>query len=92
MNTTAVSLEMSEQSGYGAVELKQFINKFTVRGFVITVSIFLVLLLLYIGLVKVSEMRSNQFKTAPIVKLKLENLPPPPTNADEAPPPPTEQI
>ena len=74
---------------YGAFEMKEFIRKSTVKAFIITMSILLLLLLAYIVTKVVSK---ASFKSAaPITKMKLENLPPPPVdNAPPPPPPPPE--
>src|SRR3989339_552456 len=52
----------------------------------------IILLLLYWGTVKISEATANKFKMAPIVKIDITDLPPPPSDAEEIPPPPAEQI
>lgn len=88
---TNIALELPVASEYGAVELKKYINKFTIRGFIITIALFLLLILLYWGFVTISEASRSILKTAPLVKLKLENLPPPGAD-EELPPPPTETI
>jgi len=88
---TNIALEIPVASDYGAVELKKWINKHTIRGFVITIALFLLIILLYWGFVTISEASRSILKTAPLVKLKLENLPPPGAD-EEMPPPPTETI
>jgi len=88
---TNVALEIPAPSDYGAVELKKWINKFTIRGFIITIVLFLLLILLYWAFVTISAASTTAIKTAPLVKLKLENLPPPGAE-EELPPPPTETI
>jgi len=88
---TNIALEIPVASDYGAVELKKYINKHTIRGFIITISLFLLLILLYWAFVTISEASTRIMKTAPLVKLKLENLPPPGAD-EELPPPPTETI
>ncbi len=75
---------------YGAFEMKEFIRKSTVKAFIITMSILLLLLLAYIVTKVVS---SKTFKSvAPITKMKLENLPPPPANDAPPPPPPPPEV
>lgn len=88
---TNIALEIPAASDYGAVELKKWINKHTIRGFIITIALFLLLILLYWAFVTISASSSNIMKTAPLVRLKLENLPPPGAD-EELPPPPTETI
>ena len=46
-NSTNMSIVLPEPSGYGAVELKHFIQRYTYRGFYVTVGILALLLLLY---------------------------------------------
>ncbi len=88
---TNIALEIPAASEYGAIELKQYINKHTIRGFVLTIALFMLLILLYWAFVTISASSTAILKTAPLVKLKLENLPPPGAD-EEMPPPPTETI
>ncbi|MFC2130330.1 energy transducer TonB [Bacteroidota bacterium] len=88
---TNLAIELPPPSGYGAVEIKQFINKFTIRGFLFTIAFLALLFLLYWAFVTISASEGKILKTAPIVKLTLENLPPP-SQADDIPPPPTQTI
>lgn len=91
MAESASVIAMPPRSDYGAVEVKQFINKATIRGFVITLAIFTVLILLYIIFVKIAE-SASEVRRAPIAKIRLENLPPPAETDELAPPPPTQQL
>lgn len=85
MTTIAEQLpEMSRK--YGAPELKVYIQKATGRGFIGSVSLIILLLLLYWGFLRISEAAAK--KAIPINKMKLTNLPPPPVQQAEAPPPP----
>jgi len=84
-------IEMPAPSGYGAIELKEFINRYTVRGFLITVGITLLLIFLYVGLQIRKESAMAAPKMAPIVKLSITDLPPPDA-AEAAPPPPPQEI
>lgn len=86
------AIEMPAPVTYGAKELKIWIRKYTIRGFIITVALFLLLFLLYFSFVKISADEGKAVKLAPIVKLKLEDLPPPEQSEDAPPPPPTQQI
>jgi len=78
---------------YGASELKAIINKNTVRAFIVTSSVLLLLLLGYV----VSEIIAERMRV-PIPKVRmsrvsLESLAPPPSSDDAPPPPPpTETI
>ncbi|OGU15328.1 MAG: hypothetical protein A2475_16445 [Ignavibacteria bacterium RIFOXYC2_FULL_35_21] len=89
---TRDAIAMPAPSDYGAIELKEFIRKYTYKGFIVTVVSLIILLLLYWGTVKISEATANKFKMAPIVKIDITDLPPPPSDAEEIPPPPAEQI
>jgi protein TonB len=89
---TRDAIVMPSPSTYGAVEIKEIIKKYTYRAFVVTIIMFTILLLLYWAVVKISAASTNQLRMAPIVKLKIDQLPPPPSDAQEAPPPPTEQM
>ncbi|MGA2297215.1 MAG: TonB family protein [FCB group bacterium] len=93
MAASGIAIVVPAPSTYGAVELKEVIRKHTVKAHAITVGIFILLLLLYIGVAKFTEMSTNKMLIAPIAKIRLDNLPPPPSNADDLPPPPpVEQI
>jgi periplasmic protein TonB len=89
MNVKVVAIP--ESSGYGAIELKHFINKNTVRGFIITTSILLLLFLIYFLTGVISDAANAAPKLAPIVKLRLDELPPPESQQEDAPPPPPSQ-
>jgi protein TonB len=89
--TAIVSNILDTLPNYGAQELKGFIRKYTIRGFIITASIFLLLFLLYFLYVEITEAGLQAKKLAPIAKMRIEDL----TPLDEAnnePPPPVEQI
>lgn len=90
-NAAKLVIEIPAPSGYGAVELKEFIRKYTLRGFLITVGLTLLLLLLYVGLQIRNESAKAAPKLAPIIKLSITDLPPPDA-AEAAPPPPQEII
>lgn len=82
-------IEIPEGSGYGAIELKEFIAKNTYKGFIYTVSILAILLIAYYFVVKSQEAALNAAPPmAPIIKLSLEDLPPQTDEALEAVPPP----
>jgi protein TonB len=87
-----IAIVMPAPSSYGAIELKEFIRKYTWKAFFVTVAGMIILLLLYFASVKISEATTNKFKMAPIVKIDITDLPPPPSDAEEVPPPPAEQI
>lgn len=85
---TTIASDALLDAKYGAPEIKVIINKNTIRAFVITSSVLLLLLLGYI----VSQIIAERMRV-PIPKVKLssvslESLAPPPTDADAPPPPP----
>ncbi|MDQ1265773.1 MAG: periplasmic protein TonB [Bacteroidota bacterium] len=91
MTTTSIPVDMPVPSGYGAVELKKFIGKYTYRGFIITCSLLILFLLFYYLVLNISSESGAMVKMAPIVKIKMEDLPPP-QDAQEAIPPPMQQM
>ncbi len=71
-NTTSISLN-ALLSDYGAIELKKFIRKHTVRGFIISMSLFLLLIIGYFFFA--ASGGSAMKKTGPTMnKVKLSNL------------------
>jgi len=88
--STTFQIELTPPE-YGAVELKLQIRKNTIRGFIITICAFFLLMLIYFLTIKIQE-SSNAIRLAPIVKLKLEDLPPPQQAEDIAAPPPDQII
>ncbi len=75
-------------SDYGAVELKDFIRKYTYRGFAIAVSILILLILLY----KLNEVigQTKVVKIAPTIRTELVDIPL--ETAEELPPPPPPEM
>jgi len=75
---------------YGAFELKEWIRRYTYRAFLIAVG-FLLFLFLAFFVYNYLHQRALALKPKiPVVRIKLSDLPPPPTNQPEvAPPPPT---
>jgi protein TonB len=87
-------IELPPQPTYGFAELKLVIPRNTMRGFIITVSIILLLLLAYFIYAKASERSQVALPRAPISKItlggpvqQLEEQ-----KEDAPPPPPTQQI
>ncbi|MBL7999426.1 MAG: energy transducer TonB [Candidatus Kapabacteria bacterium] len=76
-----------------AKELKEWIGKFTYRAFAIATGV-LILFFLFFWVYNYFVERSLALKkNIPVVKLKLTDLPPPPSNApDVAPPPPPSNV
>ncbi|MBI5325589.1 MAG: energy transducer TonB [Ignavibacteriae bacterium] len=87
-----IAIVMPAPSTYGAIELKEIIRKYTWKAFFVTVASIIILLLLYFASVKISEATANKFKMAPMVKIDITDLPPPPSETEDVPPPPAEQI
>ncbi|MCO5251403.1 MAG: energy transducer TonB [Candidatus Kapabacteria bacterium] len=85
--TARLTIEMPEPSGYGASELKDFINKNTLRGFLITLGLTIILLLIYVFAVQSSSGAKAAPKMAPLAKVRLDDLAPQTNEAMEAPPP-----
>lgn len=83
-----VPIVMPAAVDYGAIELKEFIRISTYRSFVITISSLILLFGAYGLIQKVQSASKAAPKMAPIVKMSLEDLPPPNSEeADVAPPP-----
>lgn len=87
-------VEPPKPSGYGYWEMKDIIRKFTWRSFFITIALMVFLLIFNFVFNKVSESNKTAPKVAPIVRLSIEQLPPPSTEdqAEAAPPPPSQQV
>jgi protein TonB len=85
--TSNITIVLPEPSGYGAVELKHYIQRYTYRGFYTTVGIMLLLLLLYYIVAKVGEDKGTRL-LAPRVQIDLTDLAAPEADAAMAPPPP----
>jgi protein TonB len=81
-----------QRNEYGALELKTYINKSTIRGFIVTAS--LLLLFLIYHLISGSVSGGNEAPPlAPIAKMDLISLDAPAEELEAAPPPPApEQI
>jgi protein TonB len=86
-------MKIPQRASYGAIELKEFIRKNTYKAFLITISLFLLLFLLYWIYGKATAVDPNAALTAPISKISLTA----PTQQsdqieDAPPPPPTEAV
>lgn len=78
---------------YGAAELKAFIRRYTIRGLLVSIALLAIFLITFHIFQKIEEQRSKAPKLAPMVRLNLENLPPPTDeSAMDAPPPPTQTM
>jgi TonB family protein len=84
-SSTAVSIVLNPL-GYGATELKEYINKSTLRGFTTTVIAASLLLGGYALAINLGKSASTKMVT--VNKMKLSQLPPPPAQEESTPPPP----
>lgn len=84
-------MELPPQSTYGAVELKEIIRKYTLRGFLYALGVILLLLVGYFVLTKATEEKKVKKIAPPISKIQLTTPPPDATEEQqavtEAPPP-----
>ena len=75
MTTSSIVVELPPKPSYGAVELKEFIRKNTMRGFIYTVCLIILFFLVNFVVGKISSYASQaSTRLAPIVKLNTENL------------------
>ncbi len=89
MSTKAVPVP--ERNPYGALELKQYINKSTIRGFLVTASL-LLLFLIYHFISGATKSVETAPPLAPIANVELVNLDAPAEEVEAPPPPTPEQI
>lgn len=91
---TTIAIQKPEKSTYGAVELKEFIKKNTLKSFIYTAIGFLLLLLIYFGLSEITDKGDRKFHQPPISSLTL--IPPAPIEESEEeteePPAPPEEV
>jgi periplasmic protein TonB len=85
-------VQIPTPSNYGAIEIKAWINKYTMRAFVITMIILLLLFLINFLQGAVTGGTRKVVKMAPIVKTTLTNLAEDQMSEEVAPPPPTQVI
>lgn len=92
MSTTTVISNTAQEVRYGAQELKKFIQKNTMVGFIIASALILLILLLYFLTILFAK-KEVAFK-APIGnrKISLSDLPPPPSSEPPPVPPPSAPI
>ena len=89
---TIKAIEMPHRNEYGALELKQYINKSTVKGFLITVSLLLLFFVYYLITSSAGGVAEAP-PLAPINKLELLNtVDAPAEEAAPPPPPPVQQM
>lgn len=82
---TNIAIEIPQRSDYGAVEIKAYINKSTIRGFLVALSILLLILIAYFAKDFVGSTKPKM--KAPIVKIDVVDIPPPTDEVEAAPPP-----
>ncbi len=84
----AFTVSMPERPNYGAIEIKNLIRKYTIRGFIYTILIFGITMGGYLASVNMEDSSGKDLFLAPIQKIKLDQLPPPKSDAPvDAPPP-----
>lgn len=71
-------------------EFLQWIQRNTIRGFLAALGVFLLLLLFYVALQIFLPAEMHTVRTAPVVRIRLSELPPPPSLSQEIAPPPTQ--
>ncbi len=83
---TNIAIEIPKRSDYGAIELKEYINKSTLRGFYVALGVLLILLVAYFAKDFVGAKKTVM--KAPLVKLDMVDIAPPVDEVEVAPPPP----
>ncbi len=71
-------------------EFLRWIRRNTIRGFLAALGVFLLLLLFYVALQILLPTQTQMARTAPVVRIRLSELPPPPSLSQEIAPPPTQ--
>lgn len=87
-----IPIEMPPASGYGAAELKQYMRRYTLRGFLAALIIIALVLAIFYIFGKAQDSKNEAPMLAPVAKMTLEDLPPPPTDELESAPPPPQEI
>ncbi len=90
--TNNYAIQIPAPSKYGAVELKKFINKFTLRGFILSLSFFALLIILYVAGVKITTTTAKAPMFAPIARGELLDISQESEDVSDIPPPPTQTI
>lgn len=89
---TTIAAQTPAGMKYGAPEIKVVINKNTVRAFIVTSLVLLLLLLGYIVTQMIIEARRPIIPKVKLTRVSLDALAPPPSNADAPPPPPPTEV
>lgn len=84
-------IDIPQRNEYGALELKTYINKSTIKGFIITSAILLLLLIGYY-IIGATSSKAVAPPLAPIAKIDLISIDAPVEEIDAPPPPQPEQI
>jgi protein TonB len=71
-------------------EFLRWIRRNTVLGFALALATLLLLLLLYFAIQILLPSQTQVARTAPVVRIRLSELPPPPSLSQELPPPPSQ--
>ncbi|MCX6146558.1 MAG: energy transducer TonB [Candidatus Kapabacteria bacterium] len=82
---TNIAIEIPQRSDYGAIEIKEYINKATVKGFYASLTILLIILIAYFAMDFVGTKKVKL--KAPIATGLVDIAPPPEVEVDVAPPP-----
>lgn len=85
-------VNMPEPSSYGAVEIKKWIVKNTYRGFIYTLSIFVLLVLINWISSIMAEETTMKIIRPPVSKIDMLKLQPMNDNVEDAPPPPPQEV
>lgn len=92
---SATAVQIPPQSDYGAVEIKKSISKYTIRAFIITMSVIVLFFLYNFIMNTLSELKGPP-KIAPLLRTDLIDLAPPVEEEQQqqelTPPPPAETI
>ena len=86
--TSEGKVQIPKRPTYGAVELKEYIRKNTLKGFIITIALTFLLFLLYWIYGKATEVDTKVAPMAPISKISLTAPSQQTDQVDDAPPPP----
>lgn len=78
-----VIIQLPEPSTYGAVELKVWIKKYTLRGFLYTAALILLMIIGIFALNKANESKNVKLAKAPVSKIQITAPPPDATQEEE---------
>lgn len=78
-----VTIQLPAPSTYGAVEIKEIIKKYTVRGFLYTMGVIILMIIMFFAANKVSEMKTVKKAAPPVSKISITAPPPDATQEEE---------